>query len=405
MPRESELGQSQNYYELLGLSAEASPEEIRRRYRELARKYHPDLQSEQAGAHERFLHINEAYQVLGDPVRRASYDLQLRDQRRRTAAPAPGSPAEPGAYRTPAPPPRAPAANPRPPGADPRFATAETRRRPNPQLQELQRLLEDARLAYSRGHLGEARRLCQEILARRRVGPAHELLGDVYARQGQHDMAIQHYTVAAQMQPNSSLIMAKLNRVLERQATGTVMHSAPAPAAGARLGYSLMVTCFGTGLILFLMLWIPQLDRTAMNLPFVSEWTLPQIVAMLFCGMVAGWTLTAGAWIRRFDQIMLSPLSTNRRQPISMGLVLGLFGAVFLPLALGVYLVVAYMQDVLTGSILALFGVAFVLTLGFVYAAPPTAQLQTGLFGGNVLFLSMLLGWLMGDFFRPRWAG
>ena len=62
-----------DYYEVLGVSRDASEEEIKKAYRRLARKYHPDVNKSE-GAEERFKEINEAYAVLGDQERRAKYD-------------------------------------------------------------------------------------------------------------------------------------------------------------------------------------------------------------------------------------------------------------------------------------------------------------------------------------------
>jgi molecular chaperone DnaJ len=62
-----------DYYEVLGISHSASEEEIKKAFRRLAKQYHPDANKEQ-GAEARFIEINEAYEVLSDPQKRAAYD-------------------------------------------------------------------------------------------------------------------------------------------------------------------------------------------------------------------------------------------------------------------------------------------------------------------------------------------
>lgn len=63
----------QDYYETLGVKREASAEEIKKAYRKLARKYHPDV-NKSSGAEDRFKSISEAYDVLGDAEKRKKYD-------------------------------------------------------------------------------------------------------------------------------------------------------------------------------------------------------------------------------------------------------------------------------------------------------------------------------------------
>jgi len=62
-----------DYYKIMGIEKEASQDEIKRAYRKLARKYHPDV-SKEADAEVRFKEVGEAYEALKDPEKRAAYD-------------------------------------------------------------------------------------------------------------------------------------------------------------------------------------------------------------------------------------------------------------------------------------------------------------------------------------------
>ncbi|RHJ85377.1 DnaJ C-terminal domain-containing protein [Parabacteroides sp. AM08-6] len=63
-----------DYYKILGLDKGASQDDVKKAYKKLARKYHPDLNPNDADAHRKFQEINEANEVLSDPEKRKKYD-------------------------------------------------------------------------------------------------------------------------------------------------------------------------------------------------------------------------------------------------------------------------------------------------------------------------------------------
>jgi hypothetical protein len=64
----------EDYYTTLGVHRKASPEEIHKAYRELARKYHPDLNPDDAEAEKKFEEVQAAFEVLSDPEGRSAYN-------------------------------------------------------------------------------------------------------------------------------------------------------------------------------------------------------------------------------------------------------------------------------------------------------------------------------------------
>src|SRR5579862_4622773 len=68
-----------DYYKILGINKNASEEEIKKAYRKLARKHHPDLNPNDKEANKKFQQINEANEVLSDPEKRKKYDQYGKD--------------------------------------------------------------------------------------------------------------------------------------------------------------------------------------------------------------------------------------------------------------------------------------------------------------------------------------
>jgi curved DNA-binding protein CbpA len=186
----------QNHYEVLGLSMHATQEAIRRRYRELVRQYHPDV-NPSPQAKERFLRIQEAYQVLSDPERRRHYDALLRLQM--------GEP---------------PSARYSQPRTQPPRSTQSAQAsqpKPSPSQDELRRAILQAERAFLQGRLQDALYWAKQAT---RLAPrhpkGHEIIGDVYRTQGHYDAALNAYTYAIQLDPNNDDLQRKLDSVLAR---------------------------------------------------------------------------------------------------------------------------------------------------------------------------------------------
>ncbi|XP_015698777.2 chaperone protein dnaJ 20, chloroplastic-like [Oryza brachyantha] len=77
--RDMRTAEQPTFYDLLGISSEGTLDEVRAAYRRMARKYHPDVSPPDAAAENtsRFIEVQEAYETLSDPSRRATYDRAL----------------------------------------------------------------------------------------------------------------------------------------------------------------------------------------------------------------------------------------------------------------------------------------------------------------------------------------
>src|SRR5438067_13057463 len=73
-PRTSATSMPRDAYEVLGVSRDASDQQIKKAFRQLARELHPDVNAHDPDAEEKFKEAAEAYEILSDPERRATYD-------------------------------------------------------------------------------------------------------------------------------------------------------------------------------------------------------------------------------------------------------------------------------------------------------------------------------------------
>ena len=237
-----------NYYEVLGLPQGATTDQIKKKYRELARQFHPDVVKDKNHGQRVFSQINQAYRVLGDAERRAQYNSTLAagggtangngssHSASANGFAANGSSAN-GTYAAP----QSQAAQ-TAPSARPQAQPAA--QEPSAQkLQAITGLLGNADNAIMAGKPVEARAFCVKVLE---IDPksvrALEILGDALSQMGQREEAAVQYRKAIQIAP-SHTIQAKLTRIEQAGPSNRTIPpvpsappprpAAPAPAATA----------------------------------------------------------------------------------------------------------------------------------------------------------------------------
>lgn len=354
---------SRNHYEALGLPRNATTAQIKRRYRELVRKFHPDVAKDKATSHRLFLQVNEAYEVLSDSSRRKAYDETLNRE---------------AAVKISAPPPTAPRSN-------------------------ISQLLKDAQFAFIQKRMNTAADLCKEALGiDPRCAKACAILGDIYRVQGKVNIAIKHYTYAIQFDPMDQDSQKKLLNLMDKQ----VSSSQRAYVSAAPRSSTKTINAIWWSIAFLLVMMIKIYPGTPIPwlksyIPSVSMWSWNLIGLIAGASAIACTLLSVNGQLRHPDDELLLDNSGSSWSIIPIGLIL-LIGSGFFFLGVSVlYIIFGALQGSLSRSVLIVFGVvaAVVLCAGFLYE--PVARMQVLMFGGNIAFLSGLFGWYTGSAMKP----
>jgi len=385
-----------NHYEVLGVARDASPEMVKARFRELARRYHPDVASA-PDAEDRFRAVNAAYQVLSDPRRRAAYDaeLQLAAARARRAARVAESRSRPGSHprdQRSSRPPRDSAPTGRP--------SASARRR----LSEAERLVEQARAAHRLLQLRTAEQLCRQALQidRRQAG-AYEVLGDIHRSRGHHDEALAMYSFALQIDRGNPALQAKFDRMVARPtryhgpASRTTGHM---PRGHVELPPSTRMLVSGVGVALYAFLLFVTGATPASQPPATSvvflEWNVGLLMALSSSGAVTGLLMAVNDLTRpaRAELSLEGKPSAGVAMPLGVAL-LG-FAVVSFYAAFALYVALAVRQNRISKSIANAFGATSITVALFALVRWDSATyiLATG---GNLIFVGLIVGWAAGD--------
>lgn len=363
---------SRTHYETLGLPETASPEEVRSRFRELARRHHPDI-DKSPGASSRFKDINEAHRVLSDSGRRTAYDYELRSRR---------------AARRPEP---KPAATQTPRGASPsggpgRPSAQQGAANSGPGFAALG-LLDRARTHFGKMQFREAEQECRKAIAvARSYAPAYELMGDIHRACGRRNEALGMYTYGIQIDPRSATLRAKFDSLMSVDASTTARHHRRRRAKPVAVLVSLPLLL---GLLFAL---VAPTEPVAPEMFFVA-WPATTGIVLAAAGLIVGASLSLSGYLASArEELLFTASGRSGTSTVPLGIILVGFAMMCFYASFIVYLVIAARQDRVSLSVLLAFGAS--LALSVVVALLCVGSLAPLLvFGANFTFLGFVLGW------------
>jgi curved DNA-binding protein CbpA len=397
-----------NHYAVLGLQSGASADAIKRRFRELARKYHPDVSTEPDAAM-RFRAINEAYQVLGDHLRRADYDAFVN----RTTT----SPSQPSSSRTEA------RATGKPHQSQPR---PEANRKQEPtssqKVEMAQELMKEAHNAAKWRRMKEAELFCREALKLdRKCSPAYDLLGDLYQSRGRSEEAIAMYSYALQLDAKNAAIQRKFDRLTGAATTAKRQPQSPkrpAQTAGSsrtREARPITVTrkvkrspstlpaasikplVNALGSIAFVALVAlagrnPVASAAPTFIPL--EWNLEIVLGLALAGAAMGILLRVNDLVGSLASDMRGGSSSQSGPPA--GAIVAGFSIVSIFVAGAVYIIAMSARGNGSRSIERAMGAAVGVAMIFALIRPESF-FQLAASGGSITFIALIGGWALAE--------
>lgn len=371
---------NQDPYQILELRPGASDDEIRAAYRRLAKKYHPDL-SRDAATEGRFRAVQEAYETLtgsnrpiaseptgqADPPKRST-------ERVRTASYGGRSVEDPSDA---------------PKVREQAYAT------------ELGRLTEFLR----QNKLAEAERLASGLIQREpRLAPAYAALGDIAIARGNRAKATEHFAYAMQLAPDRETYQEKYELCMRGVQTATRTTSSSG-VQGARVVYqaaeaSPAPLAVGIGAIMAASAYVvlsahpPMLPKLSM----ISSWSAGFFIMLAVGGLALGVGLSMSRLVDNFALAHTS--SVARITPTAiLGMVAALNFWVAALLFAGLSLATRTMNQSTTRFMIGV-GLVTLLFVGAAGAADGLKALEAFVWGGNIVYLGALGGWLGADSFE-----
>jgi curved DNA-binding protein CbpA len=366
------------HYDTLGIRAGATAADIRSAYRKLVLQVHPDRNPD-PGALDQFLELQRAYEVLSDSPRKRAYDALLLqkklDQKPRATAPKPA---------------------PKPPQPRTDFEAGPRITKPTDRSAEYVRLTN----YLARGKVIDAEKLARKLIEEDARFPVpYAVLGDVHRFRGEFEKAAEMYAYAAQKSSVNSVYHKKHEQMIDAlMKRERHPHYQSAPFSHSQQGSSAwMVGVFVLVCSLAYVVFAKE-NPVFPNVSLLSTWTLGLIGMLAIAGLAMGVVLAVSGELETF-----SAVHGAAHTQMSPSVLVGALALLNFWFALVVYFLLGTVQKSTNETTSKLLSATAVLTILFCGASAMTSHLnsfQTLFWGGNVLYLASLLGWMIYDGLR-----
>lgn len=369
------MSTKRTHYEVLGVPRNATDAQIKRKYRQMVRKYHPDVAKDKKLAHKLFIQINDAYHTLSDPDSRRAYDAELDKQE-----------AVSQSY------------------SDFRTSAEYVH---NASHLTISQHIKDAQWAFIQKRFQEAVSHCKEAISDNPSDyQAFVILGDVFRAQRKYNAAIRAYSNALQCNPNDGETEKKLSDVVRRQLavekkkkpkTVEQVERIRLKKPSARAAFSVIWWAVAFFLIMMIGAY-PGRPITWLRtyIPQISGWSWNLVIFMSAASVVVGILLAVNGYVNHPDDELVFESGV-----IPTGVILLIGSGFFFLAAAAVYTIIGLIQGTLSKSVMTVFACVMAVVILAAMNYDPAVRRQVLLFGGNVTFLSCLLGWYIGAMMRP----
>ncbi|HXH62329.1 MAG TPA: J domain-containing protein [Fimbriimonadaceae bacterium] len=353
-----------DHYQTLGVSEDASRDEIRSAFRRIAREHHPDVSD---GPSDVFLLAKEAYEVLIDPDRRRTYDSARAHERKIEESKRKAQATRDSTARK-------------------RYEQAQADQSQTAEVLRMNVLLNSHRFR-------EAENVARQILRTDpKSGPAYAALAEAAMVRGDLDSAARYYAYAAQYSPENRVYrdksIAAQEALLRREQSAnpdSVRRNAP-----IALGAGAFVVLVGAIYVV-----LANEPPVLPSVRPIAAWPLSLIFMLVLAGLSVGAALSIGGALDVYDA---NRGSAVMRVPPATAL--GAVALLSFWIAVGFYLLVGVTQHAFNASMSRLIAAVFVALLVFVLAAwnlSGEAATETFLWGGNLIYVSAAAGWFVAD--------